>query len=271
MNHDVLVIVIIVFIFIAILLLIRSELRKNIVSKTSYFYDKILGINKEYELSFFTRKLKFNKTYKSKASLDKAQMSDAALQYVSENLHFIESLVQEYRKYDEQYSIYEKEVKKILYTKVDYSKLILNSFLFSSLDDYIALENKMTRDIIYKNKNKLTLYVYAYYTSPKGQNHWYKDGEYTFGEIVNFINTVKKHEEYMKSAKYQRSILSDSLRYDILKRDDFTCQLCGASSKKDGVKLEVDHIIPVSKGGKTEKENLQTLCERCNRGKSNKY
>ena len=54
MNQDVLVIVIFVFIFIAILLLIRSELRKNIVSKTSYFYDKILGINKEYELYIAT-------------------------------------------------------------------------------------------------------------------------------------------------------------------------------------------------------------------------
>jgi len=75
----------------------------------------------------------------------------------------------------------------------------------------------------------------------------------------------------MKSAKYQRSILSDSLRYDVLKRDNFTCQICGASAKKDGVKLEVDHICPVSKGGKTEISNLQTLCERCNRGKSDKY
>ena len=52
-------------------------------------------------------------------------------------------------------------------------------------------------------------------------------------------------------------------------RDLFTCQICG-SSAKDGVRLEVDHIVPVSKGGKTEMSNLQTLCERCNRGKRDK-
>ncbi|MBR2352886.1 MAG: HNH endonuclease, partial [Clostridia bacterium] len=43
----------------------------------------------------------------------------------------------------------------------------------------------------------------------------------------------------------------------------------GATSR-DGVKLEVDHIIPVSKGGKSTLDNLQTLCERCNRGKGTK-
>ena len=45
--------------------------------------------------------------------------------------------------------------------------------------------------------------------------------------------------------------------------------LCGASAN-DGVKLEVDHIVPVSKGGKSTMDNLQTLCERCNRGKRDK-
>lgn len=40
--------------------------------------------------------------------------------------------------------------------------------------------------------------------------------------------------------------------------------------KEDDVTLEVEHIIPVSKGGKTGMKNLQTLCETCNRGKSNK-
>ena len=63
--------------------------------------------------------------------------------------------------------------------------------------------------------------------------------------------------------------MSESMRHDVLKRDKSTCQLCGITAK-DGAKLQVDHIIPVSKGGKTEMSNLQTLCSRCNIGKSNK-
>ena len=64
--------------------------------------------------------------------------------------------------------------------------------------------------------------------------------------------------------------MNNSVRYDILKRDRFKCVICGRSAK-DGVKLHVDHIIPVSKGGKTEYSNLRTLCDACNFGKRDKY
>ena len=74
-----------------------------------------------------------------------------------------------------------------------------------------------------------------------------------------------------ESKEYQRKILTPSLRYDILKRDNFKCVICGRTPKKDGVTLHVDHIIPVSKGGKTVPENLRTLCSICNLGKSDKY
>lgn len=67
----------------------------------------------------------------------------------------------------------------------------------------------------------------------------------------------------------QRRLMKDSLRYDVMKRDGFRCQLCGATAQ-DHVRLHVDHIVPVSKGGKTEFSNLRTLCERCNMGKSDK-
>ena len=58
------------------------------------------------------------------------------------------------------------------------------------------------------------------------------------------------------------------LRFLVMKRDHFRCKLCGASSGPN-LELHVDHIVPYSKGGKTVFENLQTLCERCNLGKSN--
>lgn len=57
------------------------------------------------------------------------------------------------------------------------------------------------------------------------------------------------------------------LRFMILRRDNFRCQYCGRSPKEDGVKLAVDHIVPVSKGGTDEPENLLTSCTDCNRGK----
>lgn len=60
------------------------------------------------------------------------------------------------------------------------------------------------------------------------------------------------------------------LRYLVMMRDQCRCKCCGKSPATDpGVELEIDHIVPWSKGGETTLENLQTLCKQCNRGKSN--
>lgn len=62
--------------------------------------------------------------------------------------------------------------------------------------------------------------------------------------------------------------IPDNLRYRVLKEAKGRCELCGAT--KDDRPLDVDHIIPRSKGGKTVYENLQVLCSKCNRTKKNK-
>jgi len=61
--------------------------------------------------------------------------------------------------------------------------------------------------------------------------------------------------------------LSVSIRFKVLQRDHFTCVYCGRSAPD--VTLEVDHIIPISKGGTDILSNLTTSCRDCNRGKSN--
>ena len=59
------------------------------------------------------------------------------------------------------------------------------------------------------------------------------------------------------------------LRFKVMLRDNFKCCLCGASPAKDPtVELHIDHIKPWSKGGETVIDNLQTLCSKCNLGKS---
>jgi len=64
----------------------------------------------------------------------------------------------------------------------------------------------------------------------------------------------------------QRKSLSKKIRFEVFKRDSFTCQYCG--SKAPDVILEVDHLHPVSEGGNNEILNLITSCFECNRGKS---
>lgn len=67
------------------------------------------------------------------------------------------------------------------------------------------------------------------------------------------------------SGKYTRRGISNSKRYDVLRRDKFQCVLCGASG--NDANLEVDHIVPITRGGTDEIINLRCLCFKCNRGK----
>lgn len=63
----------------------------------------------------------------------------------------------------------------------------------------------------------------------------------------------------------KRKSLSKKTRFEVFKRDSFTCQYCGA--KAPDVILEVDHITPVAEGGDNDLTNLVTSCFDCNRGK----
>lgn len=89
--------------------------------------------------------------------------------------------------------------------------------------------------------------------------------------IAELINTLESKLTASAFAKEQRTLMTKKLREFIKNRDDFTCRFCGNSVQKEpNLLLEIDHIIPISKGGFTREDNLQTLCWKCNRAKSNK-
>lgn len=85
------------------------------------------------------------------------------------------------------------------------------------------------------------------------------------------IETLAQKIKWRKSAAGQRSLMTARLRNFIKSRDGHACRYCSASvAEEPNLLLEVDHIIPVSRGGLSDPDNLQTLCWRCNRRKSNK-
>ena len=89
--------------------------------------------------------------------------------------------------------------------------------------------------------------------------------EYANENEFNIDATINEDISLLKTCRDP----SLRLRFKILKRDKFSCVNCGASPAKDqNIELHVDHIIPWSKGGETVIDNLQTLCLKCNLGKS---
>ena len=94
-------------------------------------------------------------------------------------------------------------------------------------------------------------------------------GEQPRSQSQSFKLAIKKgrmtHEHQRKIHKIKRKSITPQKRYSILNRDDFKCVLCGNTADK--TILEVDHIIPVCRGGKSTPDNLRTLCYECNIGK----
>ena len=74
-------------------------------------------------------------------------------------------------------------------------------------------------------------------------------------------------EAFNEFKNKNRSGISLKLRFEVFKADNYKCRICGVSAKDEGVKLEVDHVVPKAEGGSDDKSNLWTLCFKCNRGK----
>lgn len=89
--------------------------------------------------------------------------------------------------------------------------------------------------------------------------------------IIELIKALENKLTISAFIKEQRTLMTKKIREFIKTRDNFTCCNCNNSIEiEPNLLLEIDHIIPVSKGGETIEENLQTLCWKCNRAKSNK-
>ena len=117
------------------------------------------------------------------------------------------------------------------------------------------------------------------YEIKKSKDNYFFDGfDLTEDQKVELINVCsKKLEDYIRKRGIKKifghrtlasGIISGSIRYKVLLRAKNRCESCGISNKEKA--LEVDHIIPRTKGGKDELNNFQALCYTCNSQKSNK-
>lgn len=91
------------------------------------------------------------------------------------------------------------------------------------------------------------------------------------GELVELCASRLERElarNRFQHRNFRRSLISGSTRFNVLKRAKHRCELCGVSA--DDRALDVDHILPKSKGGSDEELNLQALCSLCNQNKGNR-
>jgi len=89
---------------------------------------------------------------------------------------------------------------------------------------------------------------------------------------------LKPNEYILEAMELRPAIargISDKLRRQILERNGFTCQVCGAGASEESgcapgkkCRLQIDHILPISQGGTDSEHNLRAVCVYYNKGKA---
>jgi len=239
-----------------------SRKREEVIEVNSEKVKQIEELNKNFKKISSKKHNVLEREY-SRKSLDRVNGDDVIKYHIENDIKGlrtdIENSIYNISLLDE----YEKNVAKIL------EQESVNKTKYSD-KKYKRIENIVLDKIIYTKKDFLiNASLEVYYRSNGGRVNESRNGFRNYEELLELYKEWENGNKYEVTKRQERKIMNDDIRYNVLKRDNFTCQKCGITSK-DGAKLEVDHIIPVSKGGKTVMSNLQTLCDRCNSGKSDK-
>lgn len=139
-----------------------------------------------------------------------------------------------------------------------------------TMEQFLGWEQEILEQIRLRIPTEYTITCFVTYTSPQGRNYYSKHKTIGESEILELFRKLDSettlHASEAWRRKTERAKVTPAVRFRIIQRDGGRCCVCGRSAQ-DGVELEVDHIIPISRGGDSRESNLQTLCRECNRGK----
>ena len=230
---------------------------KLYIKSNSILYNELLSLNKRYCFYDIPDSYSLTHRVKSKQAFDTANVDDIFLY----ELYYDSTAKTVFEEITHNRSLYKKYID-------DYNRLKENN----SPNDKIntSIEQQMCDKIIQNPIQDIKINLKLEYISSGGNKHYSRSYLASYKNLAYVYTEVPRREILRYQAQVERSKMSAALRYQVLTRDGHKCVICGATAQ-DGVKLHVDHIVPVSKGGKTELNNLRTLCDRCNLGKGDKY
>ena len=242
---------------------VYQEMCKNYVLLHSKAIIELNKINKKY----IFLPLKYNNykiVYDYRVNYDNVSPTDLFLCYVEKN-----------------YSIIKEDIK---INNINYTTYLKYKEEVNNIKDFIRYKYKTICSLNSIQKLERELFLSRIHPPINNQYH-IKVIVYLQDESVSSLKTISKikvfYEDDIEFAKelsiknnkgyyinkdfwdakvrVERAKVSKKMRLSILSRDHFKCKYCGSTQN-----LEIDHIIPISKGGKSEYNNLQTLCHRCN-------
>lgn len=161
------------------------------------------------------------------------------------------------------YRAYQNEVKNVcVFGNYDTEDLLRNK------NKLIEKEKEIFQSLLQCPTIEFLIKVVIQRTNLNGRYYEEKYNIFSAIDIKEFIEEINdktggyyRNEEIWQSiCRVERGKVTNKVRFAIYKRDGYRCRKCGRATND----LEIDHIFPISKGGKSEFSNLQTLCHSCN-------
>ena len=141
------------------------------------------------------------------------------------------------------------------------------------LNKLLTMEKKMFSKKVLTPVVVFTINVKLIRTNINGERKESKNRTFKAEQIKELITKLnqKQGSFYLNRdiwdsiCRVERGKVTNKMRFSIYSRDGYRCCMCGKRDRGDN--LEIDHIYPIAKGGKSTYDNLQTLCHRCNQKK----
>lgn len=234
--------------------------RDNLVGQYSENYKKLLEINSKYNFVSIPNHINIEENEFSLKSFNDILAKQIILYKIENNDNYIRNWIESALYNQSIYYAYDNEVNSLNYeTPIEsINKTNLNP------DKFYKVEKDLINKYRYHDSIfNIKAHVYVYRVNRNYDIKQRKDREVYFNELVSIYNEWSNGKRFSETTRKERKLMNSTLRRQVLSRDGYRCCVCG-KTVNDGIRLEIDHIIPVSKGGQTTISNLQTLCNICN-------
>ena len=252
-----------------------NELKNSFEDIKNYNYGKgelYDNSNYNFKRSEWDKAIRNDNVYNCSASVLK-NASNQPFKYLCKyfNIDSTEKTLEEFEGLLNDFSAAE-EGKKLL--KAERETVIESTKISSPWIIYKYHIARLERELGFEEYEFDDLYfpIYSFqYVSAGGNSSSNFDIKFDIPNLEDFIFYLNDLIKFRKSIAGQRALMTTSLREKIKTRDNYRCCKCSLSIEDErNLLLEIDHIIPLSRGGITSEENLQTLCWKCNRTKGAK-
>lgn len=249
----------------SIYLYFRQQKYNNFILQNSLRLKRLKEINDRYKFNPYNSFDQYH-IYDNENFYDTISCEDYLiyqLQYIGKKVTSQIKLIYENKQL---YSRYLSEVKTV--SGFGQFAVPINNLNLKKLN---KIEKRFSQKILlHEPATQFALTVTLYISKINGHIYRKKTAVFDDNDINAFIKRLNNkngtfyndREIWNSLCRVERGKVSNKMRFAIYKRDGYRCRKCGISDRY--ANLEIDHIIPISKGGKSTYDNLQTLCHRCN-------